>query len=142
MTQPPDFTGDLDGYLAWAADTWSSSSILCPRHWAPCPVEGRPGLLISVLLQVELMTRMPPDVGDATGMNSWAANRLTPLCCELGDDAMTWLWDELDRPHCGHRPPEGHRMAGGRVCWYEPDHTGPHEYDKPGSVFALRERQA
>lgn len=137
-TPPPDFTGRLDDYLAWATKNWRNSPLFCARHWAPCPVEGKPGLLMSVVMQVELMGLMPADVGDHTGMNSWQANRTTPLCCELGDERMTWLWAELDAPHCGARPPAGHPMETGRVCWKRPDHGDePHEWEHPGSVFAL-----
>lgn len=133
----PDFTGRLDAYLEWAAEHFRPSPLFCGPHWAPCSVDGKPGLLMSIILQTELMSRMPADVGDHTGMNSWMANRLTPLCCELGDERMTWLWDELDQPHCSARPPAGHLMANGRVCWKRPDHRDPHEWETPASVFAL-----
>ncbi len=143
MTAPDAgrFRGRLADYLAWTADPasgWRDSPLFCARHWAPCPVDGKSGLLVTVLLQVELLGLMPADVGDATGINSWAANRTTPLCCELGDDKMTWLWAEIDAPHCNARPPASHRMANGRVCWYRPRHISPeHEWDRPSSVFAL-----
>lgn len=135
---PPDFTGNLDAYLAWVAEHPPPfNPLFCARHWAPCPVDRKPGLLASIVMQVELMGRMPADVGSPSAMNSWQANRVSPLCCELGDDRMTWLWAELDAPHCSARPPAGHRMANGRVCWKRPGHNGVHEWDEPGSVFAL-----
>lgn len=140
MADAPDFVGRLDEYLDWARHNFRNSPVFCARHWAPCPVEGKPGLLMSIVMQVELMGLMPADVGDATGMNSWMANRVTPLCCELGDAKMDWLWAELDRPHCNERPPADHRMHNGRVCWKRPGHGDePHEWDQPASVFALME---
>jgi hypothetical protein len=135
---PNRFRGRLKDYLAWAADGFRPTPLWCVKHWVPCPVEGKPGLLVTIILQTELMSQMPADVGDATGMNSWQANRVTPLCCELGDELMAWLWEEVDAPHCGVRPPAGHRWQHGRVCWYRPGHLFGHEWDNPGSIFALR----
>lgn len=90
---PPDFRGDLEGYLAWAAENWRPSPIFCAEHWAPCPVEGKNGLIASTLLMEKAIERMPDDVrGNVAKMNAWMDGREQPLCCELGDDAMGELW--------------------------------------------------
>jgi hypothetical protein len=111
----------------------------CLKHWAPCPVEGKPGMVVSIILVTEMMSAMPADVGDHSGMNSWMANRTTSYCCELGDEKMDWLWDEVDKPHCGKSAPKGHPFENGRNCWFRPDHEGDCEWENPGSIFRLME---
>lgn len=137
---PDRYLGNPEKYLADVKATPRPfNPLFCATHWMPCPVEGKPGMLMSIVMQVELLGRMPEDVtaGGHTAMNSWQANLVTPLCCELGDEKMRWLWDFIDEPHCQAKPPQGHRMSGGRVCWKPPGHLPPHEWDAPGSVFDL-----
>lgn len=94
---PPDFYGDLDGYLKWAEENPKWNPQWCFRHWAPCPVEGKPGLVASVILAQHNISTMPPDVqqGDPTAMNSWQENQTTPACCRLGDEFIDSLWEEV-----------------------------------------------
>jgi hypothetical protein len=140
-TPPPDFYGDLDGYLAWAAEHPQPNPQWCARHWAPCPVEGRPGAVAAVILAGEAFAFVPTKVGhDATALNSWFANQTTPTCCLLGDERMAWLWELLGRWQagelCGQRPYAW--VKGRRACFFERGHLTIHEFQMPSaSVFDL-----
>lgn len=137
---PHEFVGRPAAYLAWAEANWTSSPQFCARHWMPCPVEGKPGVLVSVLLMAEGFAFIPADVGsDATALNSWLANQTTPTCCRLGDEKMAWLWWISSLPEgrlCRERSP---RRRGERVCWRPQGHAGEHEWERPlpRSVFDL-----
>jgi hypothetical protein len=94
---PPDFTGDLEGYLRWREENPAPFNPLwCARHWAPCPVEKKNGIVASLILTRRQIDGMPRAVrrGGPTAMNSWQANQTTPLCCRLGDDEMAKVWEE------------------------------------------------
>lgn len=110
MQEPPDFTGDLDGYLEWAKDNMKPSPMFCARHWAPCPVEGKAGMILTVLMmQAFIAYLVPADVGDmpepqrSQQLNSLMENRTAPACCELGDEYMDAMWAEAESP--SSRPP-------------------------------------
>lgn len=94
---PPDFSGDLEGFLAWSEKNYKWNPQWCAKHWAPCPVEKKPGLLASVILAQHNISLMPDDVrrGGATAMNSWQENQTSPVCCRLGDEFMDSLWEEV-----------------------------------------------
>lgn len=143
--RPPDFTGRLNDYLAWAETNMPKSNPhFCARHWAPCPVEGKPGLVTSVILMTEalldlewmpLAARTSPDA-----MNSWQANKTTPYCCTLGDEKMAWLWWFVTQEKCAAHSPR----KGQHVCFRPPGHDGAHDFeqvdpDNPAtfSVFTL-----
>jgi hypothetical protein len=105
MSAQPEnvWLGDLEGYLAWAEHNWHAGNGWCPRHWAPCPVEGLNGLVASVRLAEEGLSRAPRRIRRAKGraaleLNVWLAAQTEPLCCLLGDDAVGALWDEVRTP--------------------------------------------
>src|SRR5581483_3386703 len=118
-------------------------------HWMPCPVEGKPGLLVSTILMVESLAMMPRDLARRSGsalttaMNSWLANQTRPLCCELGDEKMAWLWWIVSIPPerlCRERYPLPGLSV--RVCWRPAGHDGDHEWARlarrqPSSIFDL-----
>lgn len=94
---PPDFTGDLEGFLAWHAEHAKWNPHWCAKHWAPCPVEGKNGLLASILQMQTLAFRgVPADVEIGPALNSWLANQTEPTCCRAGDDEMAKLWALVD----------------------------------------------
>jgi hypothetical protein len=136
----PDFTGDLDGYLLWrAAVPAPFNPHWCGRHWAPCPVEGLPGVVASVILVGESFAFVPDQVGtDATALNSWFQNQTEPTCCKLGDEKMAFLWDLMRRVQAGEICGDKTDLPSGRhVCFDPPGHGGPHEHQRPiESVFA------
>ena len=90
------FLNDLDGYLAWAKDNFTSKGQWCARHWAPCPTEGRNGIVASILMMQKAVGLMPSDVQTPAAMNSWMANLIEPICCKLGDEAMAEIWAEAE----------------------------------------------
>jgi hypothetical protein len=92
--EPPDFRGKPQEFLAWAKANHQWNPSWCPRHWLPCPVDGRNGLLATVRIMQLAVEQMPTDVaqGGPTAMNSWMANQTRPLCCRLGDARMAELW--------------------------------------------------
>lgn len=152
MTDPPfdpeAFRGKPDEYLAWAERNLRPTPTMCLRHWMPCPVEGKPGLLVNIILMVEAFALMPPDVAaqgtdPAMAMNSWMANQTVPICCRLGDEKMSWLWWVVGLPTarlCCARYPQ--RGVSVRVCWRPAGHDGEHEWERllrgeQSSVFDL-----
>ena len=91
-TQAGEFLGDMAGFLAWAAGHWKGN-IWCPRHWAPCPVEGRNGLVASLLVTQELQREAPSNLNSAAAINRWAEKH-SPVCCYLGDERMSAIWEQ------------------------------------------------
>jgi hypothetical protein len=140
---PDRFLGKPDEYLAWAETNHRFNPNWCPRHWMPCPVEGKPGMLATVILFGESFAHMPdniapPGSNPASAMNSWMANQTTPLCCKIGDEKIAWLWWVIGLPEdvqCRAHSPE----KGIRVCWRLVGHQGEHEWERPlpRSVFDL-----
>jgi len=99
MTAPADpnaFRGNSEAFLAWAAEHWQQGPQWCPKHWMPCPVEGRNGINATMLLMPAMLESIPQDVRDCgpSAMNSWMANTLQPVCCRLGDEAIARIWAE------------------------------------------------
>lgn len=154
MTSPdPErnpFFGKPDEYLLWAQNKKNRkfSPTFCARHWMPCPVEGKPGLLVSVVLMTEMFAYMPddlvkPGVDPSTAMNSWMADQVIPLCCKIGNEKMKWLWwlvtkeSGLCRAKYSDAYPE--QKVSIRVCWRLESHGDEHEWDRPfpRSVFDL-----
>lgn len=95
MSDAPNFEGDLEGFLKYSEEHPHFNPDWCPRHWAPCPVDRKPGLLAAVLLVQCLRFRfIPEEVGtDALALNSWMENQTTPTCCKAGDDEVQRIWD-------------------------------------------------
>lgn len=93
---PDRFRGRLAEYLAWTEVNPMNNPNWCPRHWAPCPVDGRNGLQAGLLVMQESLNLMPLSVarGSASAKNSWIRNQTTPTCCQLGDDKMAAIWAE------------------------------------------------
>lgn len=132
---PSRFLGKPDEYLAWAKKNSKFNPVFCSRHWMPCPVEGKNGMLVTVILQIEMLGMMPadlvkPGVEPSSAMNSWMANQIIPLCCKLGDEKMNWLWWIIDISQerlCNQKYP----LPGSvRVCWRLKNHDGDHEWQK------------
>jgi hypothetical protein len=140
--QVPDFTGDLEGFLAWHEKHPKSNPHWCARHWAPCPVEGAPGMLATLLLAGEAFALLPDDVTTPDAVNSWWANVTTPACCQLGDERIEWLWTFVGRVRekgvtCLRRAPNRWELRGRHTCFYEKGHDGLHDWDEPvKSIFA------
>jgi hypothetical protein len=135
---PPDFTGDLDGYRAWRREhPQPFNPHWCAEHWAPCPVEGKPGILASVILAGEAFAFVPEGVRTPDALNSWFANQAEPTCCKLGDRKVAFLWDLVDRVVAGNLCLNADDVPPGRhACFFEPGHEGPHEHQlPPASVF-------
>lgn len=141
----PDFHGRLEEFLAWAEENYRSNPDWCPRHWAPCPVEGKNGLLASVLLIGEAFAFYPSDLQGPDAINAWRRNQVVPTCCLLGDEKMNWLWwfiglhmEEEEGLLCL----DNKNVPNGRhVCFYEKGHEDPHEHTQPpASIFKLMER--
>lgn len=82
-------------YLLWAEKNWPFNPSFCPRHWMPCPVEGRNGIGASIEVMQKALDMMPEVVrtGGHTAMNSWQENQTTPTCCRLGDEWVAALWE-------------------------------------------------
>jgi hypothetical protein len=145
---PDAFRGKPDEYLAWAAENHRSNTMWCARHWMPCPVDGKPGVVASVILQVEALGDVPADVARpgvdwTTAVNSWFANQTVPVCCKLGDEKMAWLWWVITLPEgllCYE--PYPHKGVSVRRCWRPAGHVGDHEWQKlldkvDSSIFDL-----
>lgn len=95
LVEPPDFRGKPQEFLAWAKANHQWNPSWCPRHWLPCPVDGRNGLLATAkIMQAAIAELIPADVGTAgpSAANSWMHNQTRPLCCQLGDRRMRELW--------------------------------------------------
>lgn len=141
MPLPPDyFRGKLQEYLRWAKLHNEFNPYLCAKHWAPCPVEGKPGILVSIVLMQESFAFFPPDVTTPEQMNSWMMNQTKSICCRLGDKKMDFLWDIIDMGPgvlCYAQPPT--ERTGSRVCWRQRGHLDEHEWERPypRSVFDL-----
>lgn len=147
---PDHFVGKPEEYLAWAKDNYKFSPSFCARHWMPCPVEKKPGLLASVIVMTEGFVFVPDDIAAglpdgadlSSRLNSWQENQTVPVCCKLGDEKMAWLWWIVDVPPetlCKAIPPDD--MKGIRVCWRAAGHLAEHEWERPypRSVFDLME---
>lgn len=131
----PDFKGDLEGYLKWAKDNHKFNPHWCSKHWAPCPVEGKPGALASIILMMESFAFLPPDVTEPTAINSWWANQTVPVCCRIGDGNMAWLWDYISSMDklCMVKPVDA---PGRHSCFYLKGHSGEHDWAQPPkSIF-------
>jgi hypothetical protein len=143
MNDPNQFLGKPDEYLEWAKDNFKFSPSFCARHWMPCPVDGKNGMLVSIILMIESFGLMPDDIGkqgDLTGsINSWMANQIIPLCCKFGDEKMSWLWWIIDKENYLCRQPYPQTDVSVRVCWRLAAHSGEHEWERPHprSVFDL-----
>ncbi len=144
---PDRFFGKPEEYLAWTAKNKKFNPLFCPRHWMPCPVERKPGMLVQVILMVESFGYMPddlvkPGIDPASAMNSWMANQIIPLCCKIGNEKMDWLWwvVTVDQEKLCREPyPEAGVSI--RVCWRLKNHEGEHEWERPmpRSTFDLME---
>lgn len=109
------FLGDLEGYLQFSRENPRWNPQWCPEHWAPCPVEGKPGLLASVMLMQHATTWLyPPDaMGTASQMNSWMENQTVPFCCQIEKRYPGWmasLWEEVSAGQ-GFHLEEGQTMV-------------------------------
>jgi len=142
MSELPDFTGDPEGYLAWReANPQPFNWMWCVRHWMPCPVEGRSGILASVLLAGESYAFLPDDVTLPSAIQSWWENQTESACCKFGDDKMNHLWAMIkaieEERTCGSLPWAGDKKAKGRhACFYPKDHRGVHDWqEKIKSIF-------
>lgn len=140
---PDFFRGQPDLYRAWVQQNPPRfNPYLCPKHWMPCPVEGKNGMLASVLMMTEAFAFLPANVTTPDAMNSWFANQTTSVCCRFGDEKMAWLWwivaaSEDPERFCRARTPE--QNVSVRVCWRWSGHKGEHEWERPlpRSVFDL-----
>lgn len=139
------FFGKPDEYLKWAKENPKFNPILCPVHWMPCPVEGKPGMLVSVILMTEMFAFLPenlvkPGADPSTAINSWMANQLIPVCCKIGNERMNWIWWIVTLQQeklCYEKyPQEGVSI---RVCWRLKGHPDEHEWERPmpRSIFDL-----
>lgn len=104
MDERPDFRGNMKGYLAYAEreGLMKNHPQWCARHWAPAPVEGRNGLMASMLILQYQIEAIPVAVRQegAGAMNQWvAAHSDTPLCCLLGDEKIEAIWAETPAPN-------------------------------------------
>lgn len=146
---PEFFLGKPELFMEWASQkgNWRDSPQFCARHWMPCPVEGKPGLLVTVIIMTESFGLMPPGVTTPEQMNSWQANMTTPYCCQFGDEKMDWLWwlvgitDDESIICRAQKPKDPARPENIRVCWRLKDHEGIHEWERPfpRSIFDLME---
>jgi hypothetical protein len=139
---PDQFRGDLNGYLQFRKENpGPDNPHWCARHWAPCPVDGRPGIVASVILVGEAFMFLPRRLrrgADATALNSWFLNQTEPTCCKLGDEKMAFLWDLLRRFQDGELCGDMSVPEGRRACFYNKGHDGPHEHEKlAASIFEL-----
>lgn len=141
MTEQHDWSGDFDGYLAFAEKNNPFNPQWCPKHWAPCPVQGKLGMLATVLLMGESFALIPDGVSSASALNSWWANQTVPACCQLGEEKMDFLWrfvdwTQTDVPCKAMPTPFVKAFRGRHVCWFVKDHRGPHDWQqKPRSIF-------
>lgn len=142
-----DWFGDPEGYRAFSAahPPPQFNPHWCIEHWMPCPVEGKNGMLATVLLMTEAFSLLPEGVTSPSAMNSWWANQTRPACCQLGDEKMAHLWRFVDYvsddslvclapPHPAFTVRK--RSSGRHACFYPKDHPGVHDWqEKPKSIY-------
>jgi hypothetical protein len=87
---------DFDQYISWADQQidWPNNGQWCPRHWAPCPVDGYNGVGASV----EIMRTWAQAQPTITPEELNIAMRETigifgAICCALGDTVMSQVWE-------------------------------------------------
>lgn len=89
------FFGDLEGFLDYAENNSQFSPTFCPKHWAPCPVEGKNGLMASIEVMKWLTMEMPAEIRERgpEAMNKWVASQTVSACCRMGDEKMAEIWE-------------------------------------------------
>lgn len=132
MSNPPDFSGKPDEFLAWSEAHPNFNPHWCPRHWMPCPVDGLNGILASVLMMGESFALLPKDITTPSAINSWWANVTVPACCQFGDEKVEKLWQLVRRVMSDDLCGKHSTLAKGRhACFYPKGHEGLCEWTKP-----------
>jgi len=85
----------FDQFIAWADQQvgWPENGQWCPRHWAPCPVQGANGIGAATEM-MRIWSEAQPTI-DPAALN--VALRKTveqsgAICCSLGDQVMFGIW--------------------------------------------------
>jgi hypothetical protein len=92
-----DATAWFDQFKPLDTTTWTHNQ-WCPRHWAPCPVFGANGIGAAVELLQAFVGEFAVSGSTPEQLNR-QMQRISPICCTLGDERMYELW--------GHWPPKG-----------------------------------
>jgi hypothetical protein len=96
--EPTDPKEWFDRYISWAdqnAQGWPENGQWCPRHWAPCALDGYNGVGASVSIMMAFRSErgdLTPEQLNAEMMK--IVQEYGAICCALGDAAMYSLWHE------------------------------------------------
>jgi len=85
----------FDQFIAWADQQvgWPENGQWCPRHWAPCPLQGANGIGVAVdMLSRWSEGEMTADPAELNEAMKQTVEEHGAICCALGDTVMLELW--------------------------------------------------